>query len=610
MSTALLQELQQEVRRLYIAGSELSAGDFRLKRLLPRFEQLGEKAPVFGKLAEGITKVIAEKKPEEGGAEALQDLQLLLGSVLRTQGQTAPAGEEREWPGSPAGLQTDQSYRRVSEVQTALSTTGSGRYEVVIEAFPAGVFADLRLLPYVIKALGDPYVEIAEYVAEKILPSYGPQILPFLIGSFDRNGGKSEYRKLQVIGRLGGETVLDFVYAAAESGSDEIRALAIELLAGRETYLESLLTWSRDKKKTVREAAYLSLAQGGSPQAEERLAEAFAGKDKDLVADALHRYPTPKLADWLAPQLEELVRQGLEVEDKKQAKSLNSKLESVLIALGSVRGPQLDALARFIAEHAAVYTSLGWLEVTDYCAGYVEASGSEEGMELLSKLEEENARYLSNTFRLAHQVLPPEELYERYVGATRSKLKGAVTKKAVQREKELLQTIERMVSEHAYVPFDAVWRSEYRNDSFYRNVLASTEQIQEKWDPRWLDWFISRDMLKLVCVFARPGHEAAVDYLREKLKKNPEFRNKSGALLLEGLERAEAPKEERHELLVAAIEDKRNATSYQFEPFVFEKLCELPDGYADRLQAALSLYRYECVKQLEYVIDKMRGRRV
>lgn len=41
MSTALLQELHQEIRRLYIAGSGLAAGDFRLKRLLPQFQQLG-----------------------------------------------------------------------------------------------------------------------------------------------------------------------------------------------------------------------------------------------------------------------------------------------------------------------------------------------------------------------------------------------------------------------------------------------------------------------------------------------------------------------------------------------------------------------------------------
>lgn len=64
MSTALLQELHQEYRRLYIAGSELAAGDFRLKRLLPQFQQLGERSPVFKKLGEGMTALIEPGSPD------------------------------------------------------------------------------------------------------------------------------------------------------------------------------------------------------------------------------------------------------------------------------------------------------------------------------------------------------------------------------------------------------------------------------------------------------------------------------------------------------------------------------------------------------------------
>lgn len=87
MSTALLQELHQEVRRLYIAGSDLAAGDFRLKRLLPQFQQLGERAPVFKRLGEGITALIEPGSTAEPvSAAKLQELTLLLESVLYTQG--------------------------------------------------------------------------------------------------------------------------------------------------------------------------------------------------------------------------------------------------------------------------------------------------------------------------------------------------------------------------------------------------------------------------------------------------------------------------------------------------------------------------------------------
>lgn len=64
MSTALLQELHQEYRRLYIAGSELAAGDFRLKRLLQQFQQFGERSPVFKRLGEGIAVLLEPGSPD------------------------------------------------------------------------------------------------------------------------------------------------------------------------------------------------------------------------------------------------------------------------------------------------------------------------------------------------------------------------------------------------------------------------------------------------------------------------------------------------------------------------------------------------------------------
>lgn len=127
MSTALLQELHQEVKRLYIAGSELAAEDFRLKRLLPQFQQLGERAPIFKRLGEGIVAVI-EPDPSEGSssAQSLQELNVLLSSVLFTQGATSPDGDLLEVQVHPLKLPTQFSYRKLSAVQMALKTRGEG----------------------------------------------------------------------------------------------------------------------------------------------------------------------------------------------------------------------------------------------------------------------------------------------------------------------------------------------------------------------------------------------------------------------------------------------------------------------------------------------------
>lgn len=126
MSTTLLQELQGELRRLYIAGSDLAAEDFRLKRLEPKLAQLGERAPVFKKLAEGVAALTGPSDPE-ARAVRLQDVSLLLNSVLSTQGATAAEAQvvtEREKDNELPELTTMHSYRQLAEVQNALSESG------------------------------------------------------------------------------------------------------------------------------------------------------------------------------------------------------------------------------------------------------------------------------------------------------------------------------------------------------------------------------------------------------------------------------------------------------------------------------------------------------
>lgn len=129
---------------------------------------------------------------------------------------------------------------------------------------------------------------------KQILPAYGPQIIPILRDQFDLTGGIVETRKLYVIATLGGDSVQDLVYQAADSGSEDVRAMAISLLAGKERYEEDLLAWSKDKKKKIREAAFNALAKSDSASVLNRLYEAFTGKDSELVVPALRAVSSPR----------------------------------------------------------------------------------------------------------------------------------------------------------------------------------------------------------------------------------------------------------------------------------------------------------------------------
>ncbi|MDD2402885.1 MAG: HEAT repeat domain-containing protein, partial [Clostridia bacterium] len=57
MSIPLLIEIQSEVRRLLIAGSELAIEDFRLKKLLLPVKKAGKSIPIFSKVADSLEKV-------------------------------------------------------------------------------------------------------------------------------------------------------------------------------------------------------------------------------------------------------------------------------------------------------------------------------------------------------------------------------------------------------------------------------------------------------------------------------------------------------------------------------------------------------------------------
>jgi len=611
MSTALLQELHQELRRLYIAGSDLALGDYRLKRMLPQFQQLGERAPIFKRLGEGIAALIEPADIENyQSAEQLQDLNLLLTSVLRTQGMTAPLGELRPLENRPVSLSTFLPYRKLVAVEEALTTTGSNRYEVVVHAFEEGMFQDLRLLTLAVRALGDPYSEIAEFAMQKILPSYGAEVFPYLVDSFDPMGGKLESRKLQVIGQVGGEDVLDLIFQAAESGSEEVRVTAIRLLAAHASYESALLSWTKDKKKSIREAAYQALAVINSAAAVERIYEALAGKDIEIAAAAAAKCSSEQLTTWLVRDLGEELKQGLvNKEDKKKVEASQIKTNHLLTALEGKRSDTLYELFAEVTRQYSLYISSAGLDLLDAAAHYMEYESSSEALESLYVLEQHNTRYLSYAFRASFLQLSPSELYEHYVHSVRNKWKIKTNKETQKKLKQLLSIIEQQVIAYPYQLYPTLWSSPEESSYLRRVELMPITQVAQQWDSRWLDWLIEVQATHLVCVFARPDHTESQSFLMKQMQEKTDLRDQSLDILLHGLERAGVDDSIRTEMLMKVLEQKRGGNPYAFEGHVLEHLYQLPFSYQDRLADIIQKYRYTAREQLQYVWNEMEKKK-
>jgi hypothetical protein len=145
MSLAVLHDVYTELRRVAIAGSVVGPGDFRLKKLIPQLEQLGAKAPVFAKVGEAVKAVVDGKDKES--ASALLELATLVNAILHTQGETGASGDLAPIETINLGLTgTQTSARTLKPVLEAITTTGSGRLELIKDAHERGQFRDLRLV--------------------------------------------------------------------------------------------------------------------------------------------------------------------------------------------------------------------------------------------------------------------------------------------------------------------------------------------------------------------------------------------------------------------------------------------------------------------------------
>src|SRR5580698_884649 len=201
MSIPVLVQVYDEIRRLAIAGSAVAPGDFRLKKLIPPLEKSGEKAPVFAKVALAATAVVDSN--DKTASTALLELITLVNAILYTRGETGIAGNFAALETIDLGGQATQSGARVLKpLLEALSSTGSGRLELVRDAFARGTFRDLRLVKPALKAIDDPYPEIGDFIAEKVLPLYGKAILPELRAKLDIKGRGGHVNRLQLMHRL------------------------------------------------------------------------------------------------------------------------------------------------------------------------------------------------------------------------------------------------------------------------------------------------------------------------------------------------------------------------------------------------------------------------
>lgn len=601
----LLQEVHGELRRLYIAGSDLAVDDFRLKKLEPKLTALGERAPVFKRIAEGIAELIGPGESFERAAR-LQDVSTLLNSVLATQGKTDVEDTGEDVKLFPAALcnrlpnlATNRSSRELGEVRQALSSSGSGRYEVVLSAYERGLFDDLRLLPMAVHALGDSYSEIADLATEKIVPGYGAAVAAYLLKDLDIQGGKEHERRLQVVKQVGvspGDRVsLDKLVLAAEEGGAKIVPAAIACLGADPECEQRLLDWSHDSKKTVRESAYFALSVLDSEAARDRLYEALNGKDALLASEAIQ----PSISQALAERLIQLYEEKLKDHAEKKVNSVKD-LRPFLNALGKVRHPSLERLYTEMAQDWSVYpvfqrldkTAIG--QVTGAAADYFARSNTVEALEHIERMAKASPTMLVRyAVPLARRILTPAEVYERYSGSESGKI--------------------RMSDDLLFM----VFRQALYNRVGMNDLRRPQAEIEADWDPRWLDWAINHDRLSVVAGLARLGNDRLLPYLEKAIRNDasPTIEH-DRYTVLEAVRNVPFDEETRFELLMQLVEVRnwnRPSTLAYGEFALTVEVSRVPfpriDEAVRRIEAIMAaIERTDYKRRLQETVDTLRTR--
>ena len=293
-----LYELQQELNRLFIAGSKFAKNDPRLQKHIPILKKLGEKAPVFNKLAQDVEELL--QLDAQQSAEKLLSLSTLLYSVLYTQGTTTEDGAAvaDQVPNvALADVNTQYSYLQLKPVLQALTQSNSGRLETVKDAYARGIFKDSRTFGYLSFALADKYSELADYIMEVVIPASGKAMLPFLVADFKLEDKVENVRRLRLLYKLGYAEVDGLIDKIFAESLPNLQAEAIAILSDKkdEKTEDFIITLTGDKNKTVRGAAYKALAKIGTQRSVDKLYELYSNNKQkgngELLAEAIASVP-------------------------------------------------------------------------------------------------------------------------------------------------------------------------------------------------------------------------------------------------------------------------------------------------------------------------------
>lgn len=521
MSIAVLTQVYDEVRRLAIAGSSLAPGDFRLKKLIPPLETAGQKAPVFGKVAELSRKVVEASEKES--ADALLNLSTLVSSILYTQGESGISGTMKPLETVDLGPPvTGTSARVLKPLIEALTTTGSGRLEIIRDAHQRGAFRDMRLVNPVLQAIDDPYGEIGDLIADDVLPVYGRTIYPEVKKGFDVKGRGGHVRRLRLMHRLDPEATKPLVEEALESGSKEMKIAALGCIGDSKDGLVHLLDQVSARTKDIRTAALNGLAKFKTKDAVAALLSALSGKDADIAIVPAAKNASPQILKYLLEECQTLLDEVVTAKAKAKRASALTRLQVLLQGFSERTDKKtVDFLKSIFDRREELCDVKGSVSSPDgsdivwYATQLLVSTGAKPVLKMLGESHAGlPSQVLHCCFVGAVQTMTPKNVYDEYSSYLLAKASRKKADNDVRDRKEaIIESVASIAIGRQYDFSD--YHYAYRTRFYGMSVMEPGTNV--KLDPRWLDAAIEADELDLVTTLRRPKHKKLNSYLSSQL---------------------------------------------------------------------------------------------
>ena len=319
-----LVELHERLVYSAVAGTALLEDDFRLKKLMDAFAPLAQKNPVFAKIYSGLQQLFGAEEAQRG--KLLLNLLGLVDAVLYTQAGYGAEGELITLPDAPScGTLQQIGYSKLKPLIDALTTTGSGRIEVlqeVLQNMPQ-YLSDARIIKLLISDLGDPYKEMGALIFQ-ILTALGKgarslglmqkyqlpqihrtQLVQCLKDGFDPKGKMDMAKRVSLIGSIAKEKENDWYISLLETAENEVREHVILALGYHKENVSVLLELTKSEGRKAKEMAYRALGQIDLPEVDDFWQKNLSKRKK--FAEYVTYVKSDGVADIVAKRIREAV---------------------------------------------------------------------------------------------------------------------------------------------------------------------------------------------------------------------------------------------------------------------------------------------------------------